>query len=283
MVDFLFAPILSLFSPRFYRELLRGSLWKGFLYLLYLGAICAAIFISAIALRWLPEADEFIDWLSHNLPTVTIDREGISSSVKQPYELKHSRLGLILVLDTRKDAFESNEIKNAFLYVSKTKVYANNPMKNETRVFDLSAAAREAAEKAKAKGMPSSDLEPQTFTGTMLRNLYLKVKPVVLTVFFFGVALFVFAWKLSAALIYSLIALVLNQFREEKYSYPALLNVSMFALTAVTLLQFSSLVVTQLHLSPPLWLALCMTTLYLSLAVLIASPPEKMSDLDEPC
>ncbi len=267
--EFLFSPILSLFSPRFYRELLKKSLGQGFLYLIYLATICTAVFMTVVLLKWVPIAENFVDWFARKLPTMTFDKNGVTSPAKQPYEMKHPTFGMILILDTAKENIDSAEIKKAFFYITKTKIYTSDPVRNETRIFDLSAPANQ----------PKQPEGRETLTGESVRRFYFKTKPFFLTVLFFMAMVFVFSWKVGTALFYSLVASILNQFREEKFSYAVLLNVSMFALTAVTTLQSFSLIAPALHLTPPLWMALVITSLYLGLAILIVSPPEKTSEI----
>ena len=93
-------------------------------------------------------------------------------------------------------------------------------------------------------------------------------------VFFFGVLFFVFLWKLGAAFSYSAIAIILNLFREKKFAYPALLHVTMYAMTAVSILQLLSLLTQSLRFDVQPWIAIGITTVYIGLALLIASPPE---------
>lgn len=266
MFEFLFAPILSLFSPRFYRSVLQSSVLKGFSYLIYLSLISAGIFVAIINLRWIPVAEDFIDWFSRGFPAITLTKDGISSSVEQPYEMKHPSFGAILILNTEKEEAEEEKMRKAFFYVTKTRIYANDPLRNETRIFDL---------KLDQSGKTKQQIENQVLTGETVKKFYRTAKPIFLFVFFFMMTFFLLLWKITTAFFYSVVALLLNQFREEKFSYAALLNVSCFSLTAVTLLQFLNLIAPQLHLAPAFWIAFMITTLYLGLAILIASPPEK--------
>ncbi|MBI4387918.1 MAG: DUF1189 family protein [Candidatus Omnitrophica bacterium] len=265
IIDFIVSPVLSLFSSRFYRSVLKSSLGWGFLYAIYLSAICAATFFLVILFKWVPLVDDFVDWFSVKMPAITIDQKGISSSVSQPYKMKHPTYGMILILNaTEKDA-STEEAKDAVFYVTKTKIYANDPVRNETRVVDLFSRINQ----------PNTMVQPQTITGKLVRDFYQKVRPYFLTTLFLLIMAFILLWKIAAAFIYSVIAVILNRFREEKFHYAALLNLSFFALTTVTLLQFLSLATPDLNLALPLWMSLLITTIYLGYATLVASPPEK--------
>ena len=75
-------------------------------------------------------------------------------------------------------------------------------------------------------------------------------------------------------MLYSLIALLLNRFRDEKFSYPALLNISMLALTPVAVIQFLGLIDSHFRMTVHLLIAVVITVFYLVLALFIALPPD---------
>lgn len=269
-LDFLFSPLLSLFSAKFYRTVLRSSPGFGFLYLLYLGLIGAVSVMLAMMLKWLPVADEFVNWFSDQVPPVVLDQDGLSSSVAQPYEISHPKFGTLVILDTTKETVRDEDVKRTFFYVTKRKIYANDPTRNETRIMDVLGRVSETE---------LSRIARQELDGEQLKDFYAKAKPVVKIVAFLGVLLAVYMWKLGAALFYSLAAWILNQFREEKYSYLPLVSVSAFALTPVAVLQFSGSLLPNLSLNPPLWMAVAITSLYLAVAILIVSPTEKTGQI----
>ena len=259
--------MLSLFSGRFYQNILKSSLIKGFLYLTYLAFLGSLAFMTIIFLKWVPMAEDFLDWFAHKMPPLTLTEQGITSPVKQPYAMTHPTFGTILALNTDKEDATPEDIKNTFFYVTKKKIYANDPIRNKVQVIDLFSP----------KNKPSHPL-PQTITGESVRSFYFRAKPMFLTILSLLLAGFVFLWKLIDALLCSLIALLLNQFREEKFSYSALLNVSIFSLTTVSLLQFLNLSSPDFHIPLPIWVKILIGTIYLGFALLIASPLEKTID-----
>ncbi len=264
-LEFILSPLLSLFSPTLYRSVLRASVSKGIFYLFYLSVLSAMCFASAMVMKQIPKVDEFVSWFTKEMPEITFTETGIQSPAAQPVEMKHPTLGTVLILDTTKDTLEGDEMKKALIYLTKTKVYANDPVRNETRILDILKQRAGAKEAAKS----------QTLTGDLVRKFYFQAKPYFLALLFFLMVAFIFMWKLAAAVFYSLPALVLNQFREDKFSYTTLLGVSMFALTPVTWMQFVNLFVPSVPLTPPFWMALVITTFYLGLAILFVAPPEK--------
>ncbi len=268
MIEFLLSPILSLFSPRFYQGVFKSSITKGFLYLLYLSLLGSVAFLFIIYLKWMPTADNFVIWFSHELPEISFQNGTLSSAVAQPHVLIHPKFGKILILNTKKDHAEPAEMKEAFVYVTSRLIYVSNPFQRETKIFDV----------AKSPDSKAPATEAYIFNGDLVKKIYAKIKPVFLAILVGFTFIFIFMWKLTAAIFYSMIAFILNLFREEKFSYEKLLNVSMFAMTAVTLLQFLNALVTSINLPVPLWVAFTLTTCYLGLAILVVSPPEKLSD-----
>ena len=265
MIEFLLSPVLSLFSPRFYQKVLKSSLAKGLFYLVYLSLLGALAFLLIILLKWMPTVDNFVAWLASEMPAITFENGGLSTSVSQPHTITHPKFGKIIILNTTKEKLEPSEIREAFVYVTKHLIYVSNPLQKETRIFDISEARQQ-------KNVPPG---PHVLTGDLLKKAYDKIKPVFFGVLFGFTFLFIFLWKFVAAILYSLVAVLLNLFRDEGFPYEKLLNVSIFSMSAVTLLQFLNAIVTSIHAPVPLWVALVLTTCYLGLSILVVSPPEK--------
>ena len=220
-----------------------------------------------VKINVMPAFESFAGWFSVHMPELQIENGIISSPVKQPYQMVHPDFGNIMIVDTGKEEATSAETGKTILYVTKHRIYARNPVRNETRIFDLASETQKERFKKAEK-----------ISGPMVLDFFRKARPIFTAIFFFSSAIFFFMWKLSAAIFYSLIALILNQFREEKFGYPALLNTSIFATTAVSVLQIMGLMTGNPHFQIPVWMAAAVTTLYLGLALLIASPPESSVD-----
>jgi len=265
-VTFVFSPIFSLFSPSFYKSLPKRSVGEGFLYLFYLAVWGAFVLMLMISLRWLPAVDEFVDWFSYQTPTFTFNEGRITTNVKEPYAVTHPTLGTLLIVNTKKKEIKPEDLQNVYFYVTSHVIYASDPIRNETRMFDLGAQAHRTGNQLHG---------PQSLDGQMIRQIYQTIKPLVSVIFFFVIVFLVFVWKMTAALLYSVAALLLNRFREEKFSYATLLNFSCFSLTAVFILQLANIVFFNLQMPVPLWLSFAVTVFYLIFGILFVLPPER--------
>jgi hypothetical protein len=267
-MTFWLSPILSLFSPVFYRDVLKSPLARGFLYLLYLSGIGAVAFVLGFRLHVLPIFEEFVNWFSIELPELTLVDGKLSTDVTQPHRMTHPTFGTILILDTTRDTFASDEMDEALVYVTQTRVYTHNPVRGQTREVLIGSLFQ-------GKQAVGNTL---TLNGEMIRTFLGRLRPFLFVALLFIMITSLYLWKTFAALAYSLVAMILNRFRDEKFGYPALLNVSLFALTPVSLIQFATMLVSQPQIVIPFWLGVLVTTSYLGFALLFASPPEKLSD-----
>jgi len=268
---FLISPIPSLYSPSFYKAKLNESLKYGFLYLIYMAVIGACSILIILQLRAIPIFNEFIDWFAKEMPEVTLSQGRISSAVTQPYLMNHPRFGNILILDTSKESLKPGEIGRTAVYITGSLIYLYNPIQNETETIDL----MQFYETAKKKG---SLIQDEIVNSESIRRMYAQIKPVLSVLIFFGALFYLFMWKLGAAFLYSVIAVIFNLFREKKYPYPALLNVTIYAMTAVSVLQLSSLLTQNLRLNVQSWIAAGITTAYLALTFFVALPPDEFGN-----
>ena len=147
MGKFIFSPILSLFSRRFYGEMSRASLGKGVLYILYVAVLVAAFSVAAFLFSMLPQINQGAHWVRENMPPLEFTREGVQSSVKQPFALIHPEWGPLLMLDTNRETVTDEEMQQTIFYITKTKIYVWDRTKNEHRIVDARPQAGEVAQK----------------------------------------------------------------------------------------------------------------------------------------
>jgi len=262
---FLASPILSIFSPSLYRSIPKSSLVRGFGYLAYIALIGGVLVTAVVTMYWAPKMDEFVNWFSYELPALTFENGQITTVVQEPYYVTHPIFGTLVTINTKKKNPKTEDIRDSFFYIASTVIYASDPIRNETRMFDLAAKAGQA-------NVPPG---PQTLTGELIRKVYQQVKPLFLTALFFAVWAVLFFWKLGVALLFSLFALLLNLCREDKFSYGTLLHFSIYAITVVYMLQLANLLMPNVSLTLPLWLGIIITAYYVVFGVLIMSPPER--------
>ncbi len=267
LLEFLISPIQSLYSPAFYRAKLKASSKYGFLYLLYLAAVGTVALVSLFQTKAMPVVDRFSEWMIREMPEIVVTEGIVSSPVEQPYTMKHSEFGMILILDSNKESLKPDEIGQAAVFITKRLIYVHNPVQNDTQIIDLAQSYEDLKKQGK-------QVQPARVDGEMLRRLYNQMKPSLAAVIGIVTFIYLFLWKLGAAFLYSLIAVIFNLFREKKYPYPALFNITIYAMTAVCVLQLIGLLTQNLALNIQPWIAIGITTAYLGLVFFVAAPDE---------
>jgi len=256
MRDFFLGPLLSLFSLKFYRRLHTLPKGLGFLYPAYLSFWVALLALIMFRLQFQPLAEDFVGWLSQNLPTLKVTQEGIVMDLQAPRLLTHPQWGPLFYLDPLNDLPKMEDLDKALFVVTKTSIAYQDPGSGERRIRQL------------PKGKQRANWRDATITGETLSRFWRASKPFVSSIFFVILFVGIYFWKLAAGFFYSLLGLIINLFRMERLSYGAVLHVSFFALTPVTLLQV------WLGTFPLGWFPLnfftaaLITSLYLALAIL---------------
>src|SRR5262245_40797861 len=99
-MQILLGPVLAIIDPTYYARVAREPLGRGLLYVLYLSALTAVGFALMLERWWLPAADDVAAWIAARVPAMTFTKDGVVSSVDQPFVLEHPDLGTLLRLDT---------------------------------------------------------------------------------------------------------------------------------------------------------------------------------------
>lgn len=265
MGKFIFSPILSLFSRRFYGEMSRASLGKGVLYLLYLAVLVSIICLVAFSFTMLPQINQGAQWVRENMPPLDFTREGVQSSVKQPFALIHPEWGTLLMLDTNRETVTDEEMKQTIFYITKTKLYVWDRTKNEHRIVDARPQPGEVAQK----------WQDFHLDGEVVWHFYAAMRPFAAPLIFVVAFLVFFAWKIAAAFFYSIPALLINLFRKQKLAYEKLLNLCFFTLTPVMLLQLIKTLFPGFVFPVNFWVSLIVTCGYLAFAILATQEPDQ--------
>lgn len=247
-------PINSLSSFDFYKKVAAQSLGRSFLYLAYLGVVFSLFVTLAVKLRIGPIIDETFDWLSKTVPTMTYAEGRMSSSASGPVKLVHPKLPEIafIVDTTRVDPVSPAELAEAKVTAFMTaKAFYLRHRSGKVEVYDLSKGSAD-------KPVTIDAAFFQTAGRILSRVLYPLTFAITVVLFFF--------WKFAATLIYSLLALILNVTAKSGLEYGALFNMTVYAQTAVILLQCVAML---LPFSIPFFtpLALAVTGVYLWLAL----------------
>ncbi|MBN1688713.1 MAG: DUF1189 family protein [Candidatus Omnitrophica bacterium] len=231
------APFYSFFSIPFYREVIMMPLRKGFLYLLYLAGIATAVFAVYVSLILVPRVNNFIGWMQQEMPPLFWNGESLTMSTQEAYTMFHPELGLVAVIDTNQKDITLAQMGDAPVFVTSEKVY----IKREGGGLNLYPLADFFNQG------PDTRMEVQ-FDGNFIDQFYRSWKPwAIFSALVFYLPFF-FIWKIVAALFYSLFGLLVNQFRKNKLPYSAVLNVTIFALTPMILIQLLGFFIPVLNL-----------------------------------
>ncbi|MDD5217029.1 MAG: DUF1189 family protein [Candidatus Omnitrophica bacterium] len=229
-MNILTAPVYSLFSIAFYRQVIREHLGKGFLYVVYLSLITAVIITLMFVLQVLPLANPFVDWLQAEMPTITMSPDGLAIDRPSPLVLTHPTLGPIAIFDMDKKDVNISDIKDVYVYVTQTKLFVRQ-RSGELRVYDLAQAM------AEGRGR-DGNTQPSYLTPESVKRFYNNLKPWVVillaVICFIAAAVLTLFW----ALIYSWFGLIFNMSRNPKLTFGEVYHVSLYAMTAATVYQW---------------------------------------------
>ncbi len=257
------ATIESLYSVRFYRDVIQSSISKGFLYLTFWTALASCLITIFVAARVYPEAGRFMDWVKAEMPVIEWTVAGAKIDKPSPYVMKHPRYGHIATFDMSKTDLSSAEIGDAMFYMTSTRLYLKESANREVRMYDLTKHDPDIKPDAKVV------INAQT-----VEKFEKAAKPAGLVLCFFFAFIIFFIWKLLAAVFYSTLGLILNRFRTNKLSYEAVLNVSFFALTASIWIGILSLYLSSIVRIPfGFFGSVLVTSFYLLLGIKLTEDP----------
>jgi hypothetical protein len=208
------APVMSFFSPSFYRDVDQHWKGTGFAYLLLLLAIC-----------WVPTFIQFhlsiADYVEHRAPAITaqvplirIVKGEASVDVAQPYKIVDPDSGTVLALIDTTGKTASLEGSEALALLTKTEVIVK---KNdvETRSFNF-------------KNVKNFTVDQQRISG------WLKVfRRYVAVVFYPFAVMGSFVFRIVQALIYAAIGLLFAKWLKTNRPYLTLVRLSVMAVTPV--------------------------------------------------
>jgi hypothetical protein len=227
-MNILLAPLYALFSKSFYRQVIRWRLTQGFLYLCYLSALATLVMSFWFVRRALPQVNEFVQWAKAEMPPLTWTPEGLTMNAQSPYTMVHSEWGSLVTFDMTKVDISPDAMADVVLFVTSKKLFVKQGV-NQVRAYDLT---RNAPPRAGQAAPFAFNITPES-----LQGFFDSLKPWFILLWILIFFAFFFAWKLLAALFYSWLGLLINFLRRPKLNYGAIFNVSVFALTAATVIQ----------------------------------------------
>jgi hypothetical protein len=253
-------PINSITSINFYKKVAAQNLGRTFLYLTYLGFMFSIVFLVFLKARVWPSLEQTSHWLETSLPTITYSKGRLSTPTNEKVTVRHPEINEIaFTLDTGRVEPVTAQMmadEKVSAYVASNALYILQPG-GRTEVYDFS----------KVPGAETKVIDANFFR-EMTRELGLVLYP-----FGFLVAFALFAaWKLAAALFYSLIALLINGVAEAGLAYKTLFSLSVYAQTLVIAVQCILLLIPT-QVPEFTLLATVATTAYLWLAIKKIVPP----------
>lgn len=225
---------LSIFNLSSYTWLRKQAVGRAMTYLVLLAVFLVLLQVVYLGITVAPRAvrqmDDFVEWLTVRMPEITVTAEGAFSPVKEPIVDVYPPFDLKLVIDTTRDLDLITQHPDARIILARDAIFFRvNP--RETRTFEFAEIARES-------GVPEGEEGYILITPERVRLQYGRIKLWAMPL----IVIFVFIWILAVlivqALIFSLVALVINLFRaaEERFSYGPLLALSCYSITAMNVL-----------------------------------------------
>ncbi|MSR78169.1 MAG: DUF1189 domain-containing protein [Candidatus Omnitrophica bacterium] len=253
----LLTPVFTLFSRPFYRSVSRDPSRKGFLYLLYLGALFTLVVLGMMVYVVMPKLNSSVEWIKREMPTLVVAKDGLSMNQPSPYTMIHPTFGPVVTFDMTKDTITLQEMGKISAFVTETHFYLNeNGQLKEYSVKEMSAQNKNLGNK------------PVTVNAQLVEQFYKTMKPTFFITIIIGGFVFFYLWKILTALLYSMPATAFNSMRSEKLSYGKLLDLTVYALTPATLFQILRTVIPVLNKIPFLFvLDISITLAYLYFAV----------------
>jgi|GEM_PF-1120324 len=251
------APVYTFFSLDFYRQVLRSSLTKAFLYLAYLAAIANLAALFFYFTQAAPVVKGLADWAAQEIPELTWTPEGLVMNGEGDHVMVHPDFGPLVVFNTSKTEVSEEEMGDYPVFVTRTRMYLRTAP-DVIRSYDLTRPASSVR----------TDKLVIRVDGESVYKVYDALKFwMAAAVFFFFLPVF-YLWKLVEILFFSLVGMLINLSRNPTLEYKAVLKLSFFAITPASLLQILAAVFPPLGAIPyGLFLSFLITTGYLIFAI----------------
>ncbi len=262
------APYSALTRISFYREVSELRLTQALKYLAFLAVITTAIMFFVFVRVLVPVMDETMEWVQAEMPILTATSEGLIMDQPSPYTMVHPDAGPVVMFDTERVDVTEEEMAGVFVFITSQRVYVRQAP-GEIRIYDV--------QDYMGNYFRDNPGAAAYITPESVRNFYAGIKPWLMVLFVIVYLPFFFLWKLFAAVFYSWFGLLINMGRNQKLTYTAILNVSIFALTAGVVLLWIRLVAPVFNEIPfiePLGMAV--TFVYLYLGIRKTDDPERL-------
>ncbi|MDD5302829.1 MAG: DUF1189 family protein [Elusimicrobia bacterium] len=244
----------SIASTQAYRRFAAEKTSRTLLYLFFISLLFTIGGSIAMQLRIGPVVDETFSWLAAEVPTLTFSAGKVTSSDPAPKRLEHPKAPEVAVMiDTaRTEPVTVQTMKDAkvLAYLTNNALYIEQ-QQGKIEVYDLSKAALERPMVVDAKFFHDA-------AGALKKVVYPLA---VLTVFVFAAA-----WTAFAALLYSLLAMLLQSIGGGTLAFGSLYQIAIHAQTTALL---ARIIMSFLPFAVPMsgLLTILITSVYLWMAV----------------
>lgn len=243
----------------FYKEVPKKSIWATVAYLTLLGGLFSLAVTAAVYQNVRPRILSAAEWAATTMPTLTLADGKLSSTAPGALEVRHPDVPQAgLMVDTQR----AEPVTPAEMSQKKLIAYLT-----ADAVYVLTADRLETYALAQTKGKESLVVDGPFYrqlAGILLKVLYPIAFLTSWTTFLI--------WKHVAAVIYTLVGLLVNAVTDGGHEFPALYRMAVYAQTPVVILQTAALFLARpIPLFPVL--ALLVVTAYLWQAIRHAEPP----------
>jgi hypothetical protein len=277
--------VKSLVDFNFYKEVPKRSFGQASAYIGLLATVFAACLVAAMSVQIVPKLRQHLEWARDSFPEMRLENGRLASAAEKPVVVRHPDAPkLTIVIDASREA----EVSLEELRENRTVAYLTSNAIYLAKLRPILEARHE--ESVPGFAIDGIDMHPLERLKTdeplvLDKDFYDRISgqlPFLLypTGFAVGWLLF-FAWKHGAALVYSLIALLMNGFQSGKLEYPALFKIAVWAQTPVVLLQIAALFLPEpIRLFGLITLIVVGVYLWKAIAVVNADLPEPPSPLE---
>lgn len=222
-------PLKSVVDFSFYRDIPKKSLGATVGYIAYLGLIYSCAVVLSLVIHFKPRVEESVEWASQNIPPMTLMDGKLTSSRRGETVVRHPSVPeMVVVIDTdRTSAVTPAEMaeRKAFAFLTQNTIFVYNNERMEA--YDISKAQNK---------------EPVEIDGEFYQSIG-SIMNMVLFPAAFATSWFIFfIWKHAAALIYTLLALLINAGVGGGLEFQDLYKIAVYAQTPVVVLQMVALV-----------------------------------------
>ncbi|TBR17335.1 DUF1189 domain-containing protein [bacterium] len=243
----------------FYKEVPKKTVWATVAYLTLLGGLFSVAVTVAVYQNVRPRVLSAAEWAAATMPVLTLADGKLSSAAPGPTDVRHPDVPQAgLMVDTqRTEAVTPAEMtqKKLIAYLTADAVYI------------LTADRLETYPLAQTKGK-----EQLVVDGAFYRQMAALLIKVLYPISFLTSWLTFLIWKHVAALVYTLVGMLVNAVTDGGHEPATLYRMAVYAQTPVVILQTAALFLPKpIPLFPVL--ALLVVTAYLWQAIRHAEPP----------